>query len=1039
MTTNFFRNSIFTIIIFLWPVFSALGENYWQQEVNYKIDIAVLDDLRTITGRIDIEYINNSPDALDRIYIKAFPNAIQKGSYADQKLRWMNNYSFAALKPKQEGSLELTEIKSQTHLYSSISLDNTIYTVYLNKSLQSGDTLKIAFNFKTILPNPHNFRMGVEKNTYKAAYWYPQVCVYDHKMGWVNSQYIGWGETYGDFGDFDVTISAPEDQIVAASGVLVNESEVLPDSLRLLYDIKSFYGEKSTWPQFRFEKNKTKTWHYVAERVNDFAFTYSNDFCIDSDTTGGVEVVAYALRKKARGWENAVLLGKQSIETHSETMYPYQWPVIRICDAFSGMEYPMITNCGGEGPSPRFALLLYHEIGHQWFMGQVGSNQSDRPFLDEGFTTHIEHIAQEKYYGREGNYDYFTNWYQKKFAPLSEDRDSRGFRPLLLLMKQGFDKQMVFSYDQGEEYFPYRVSAYYKCAAMHYSFRSILGDSAYFAAMHHYCEKWFFKHPYEEDFVQAMEEATGLQLDQYLYQWFYTRYRLDYAFDSKKTTREENRYSHHIKLKRPGKFVAPVDMAVIWEQGDTTFYTIAPEGMKYQKPGYVVLPEWPQFRRLNDRYECTITAQRNIKKVVLDPYNLLLDIDRTNNSSGFGWPTEVRLDNMFYDRTPVNQYALRIRPDFWYDDANGVQIGLHSHGSYLESDKKFSLDTRFGTRSERGMIDFSYSTPFSPFGNHSDITNRILRADRRTYISSKYEKKFKAFFSRPDFDLISLELSYLNVSGEQRFRSDQISDDISKYFSEPNWDLNWTDYAVFRTGRLRTFRYGAYSFSNVLTTGGYDEDGKFRGFIESFHNASLTLTRGGKRFLNFKAHLLGTAGEPPSHFINHLSRVKQVTSFTESKVFRSPGTFPTDWADDFYLYNGLVRGYQDRAVYMTESYGGGIELTLPDLLIQKSLKKLPLLGKFLSGMKQSLFAEGAYIEMENKEQYYPSPIGISETAVEPGKEIFYSSAGVSITFPPVWSQHRVRVDFPFYLNKPLADEDKFEFRFSVAWILPAEF
>ncbi|MGH8016011.1 MAG: M1 family metallopeptidase, partial [Candidatus Zixiibacteriota bacterium] len=280
------------ILTLAWPVFAMAETTYWQQEVNYKLNVTLAKDLRTIIGAIEIEYINNSPDSLDRLYLKAFPNAIRKGSYADQKQRKMNDYSFAALKPEQEGSLKISEIQKSRANYIKLEQDNTIYKVVLFESLKPGDTLNLSFEFKTILPSPHNLRMGLEKNTTKAAYWYPQVCVYDRKMGWVNSQYINWGETYGDFGKFDVVITAPEDQVVAATGILVNEAEVLPDSLKKLLHLSSFIKPKNEWPKFQFDSTKTRTWHYVAENVNDFAFTCSNDFCLDSDTINGVEVVA---------------------------------------------------------------------------------------------------------------------------------------------------------------------------------------------------------------------------------------------------------------------------------------------------------------------------------------------------------------------------------------------------------------------------------------------------------------------------------------------------------------------------------------------------------------------------------------------------------------------------------------------------------------------------------------------------------------------------------------------------------------------------
>ena len=138
-----------------------------------------------------------------------------------------------------------------------------------------------------------------------------------------------------------------------------------------------------------------------------------------------------------------------------------------------------------------------------------------------------------------------------------------------------------------------------------------------------------------------------------------------------------------------------------------------------------------------------------------------MDIDRTNNSSDFLPPIELRLDNMFYDRIPVNKYALRLRPDFWYDNPNGVHLGFHAHGSYLGIENKFSLDFRMGARSVRPQIDFEYSTPFEPFGYGSTISNLLLRTDLRTFSPFSYEKRFKKYHSRPAFNWFRCELTYL--------------------------------------------------------------------------------------------------------------------------------------------------------------------------------------------------------------------------------------------------------------------------------------
>ncbi|MEE8578298.1 MAG: M1 family aminopeptidase, partial [candidate division Zixibacteria bacterium] len=840
--------------------------------------------------------------------------------------------------------------------------------------------------------------MGPIGGTIRAAYWYPQVCVYDRVVGWANSQYLGWGETYGDFGSFDVRISAPEEMIVAATGICVNERDVLSPELRTKLDISNFIKPRSEWPEFDFDPDQNKTWHYVAENVPDFVFTASANFCIDSDSTRSVEVVAYPLRHKAKRWQSAVLYGKQSIVTFSDLFLPYQWPVMRICDAFGGMEYPMLTNCSGGAPSPRFALLLYHEIGHQWFMGHIGSNQTDRPFLDEGFTTHAEHIAMEKYLGKGDNLTNYRDWYGKKFGPDVDDRNERGFRPLLLLTNAQYDKPLVFSYDQGEEYWPFRVSAYYKTAAMHYALRSILSDSAYFEAMQHYCTKWMFKHPYEDDFVVAMEEATGLKLTEYFRQWFHTLKRLDYAYDGMSVKHDGDQNKYKIRIKRPGKFVSPIDVAVIWEQGDTTLYTIPPEAMSYAKPGYILMPEWKQFRMPNDRYEMAVSARRKIDKVVIDPFELLLDIDRLNNATPMlNWPFvklpaadlfEVRLDNMVYDRTPVGRYALRWRPDFWYNKTSGVQLGLHSHGSYLETRWKYSLDLRIETKTARPHFDLTVSNPLDGLTRGSSIHNRFLRSDRRTFYSTRYHQQFKSLATRPDRKWLDVELSVLDVgpaSHQQYARQFQISEDMTRYTEGQVWHATSTATINLTTGWLETFRYGQITASTQTMVGRYNEYGRVLGFFESYLKWTIELTNSSRNWLTLSTELLNSSGAPPSQYLHHLSRAPLVDRFTKAPVFRAAGTFPREFEDDFYLAERRVRGYADRTLFITESVGGSLDITPPDMLPYRWFSHIPLIGSWLAKIDQSLFLDMAWVSMDGKERYYPEPIFSNETLLSDGE------------------------------------------------------
>lgn len=1001
------------------------GQAYWQQEVNYVIDVSLDSNLRTISGTIDIQYINNAPDSLPQLYLKAFPNAVRRGSYADTKRRRQNNWSLADRDSSQFGSLTLIERDDRPRLWRELVVDNTIITVVLHRAVQPGDTLELSFRFITVLPAPHDLRMGYFQHTTKAAYWYPQVCVYDRVMGWVNSQYLDWGECYGDFGRFDVTIAAPDDQIIAATGVNINENETLPDSLFRLLHLSNYLKPQRDWPVLPHRAGKTKTWRFLADRVNDFAFTTSNQFCIDTGSVNGVRVVSYPLRSKAASWKDGVRLGIEAISYFSDRIYPYQWPVIRIADCFSGMEFPMLANCGSGAPEPGWWIVIYHEIGHQWFMGQVGSNQVDRPFLDEGFTTHIEHLAIEQYLGREGNNTLFRNWYQRAFAPSDEDRDGRGFRPLLLAMEEGLDQPMLFSYDQGEEYLPYRYSAYYKSAAMHYALRSILSDSVYLRAMGDYCRRWFFRHPYEQDFVTSLEQSTGLQLDPYFTQWFHGRQRLDYAYAGRSTRKESGRIvSHTIRLKNKGRSVSPVEVAVIWEQQDTSHFTIPPEGMSFDRPDRTVLPTWHQFRRFDPDYSFSIKSQRAIRKVVVDPDNLLLDVDRMNNGSDRWGPIELRLDNLLYDRTPVWAYALRVRPDLWFDFPSGLQLGVHAHGSYLESRRRFSLDSRVGVRDGQEFVDFRFGGPLKLFGPQSEGSWRFLAADQRWFINNRYEKRWKNNLGRPDFELFRLDLSYLGSEGDDTTLLEP-SDHQPFVRTIPyaqSWNRTDAISMALLGGMSRSFRSGTFSLWTSDHITGFEQGDESGSFWESGWYAAASLRNRHRTWLHVRAGFQSLDGQILPQYRPDISRGRPVDAFTDLALFRSPLTNNyRQRLHHFYPSTGFVRGYEERGITFEKALAGSLQVTLPDLLPYRWLRVVPLVGRWLGSADQSVFVDAAGIANGDDDL------------------TLIAAAGGSVNFPPIWKGQGIRLDFPILLSRPAAGEERVAVRYGIAWVVPGLF
>ncbi len=1017
---------------------------YWQQHVDYIIDVTLNDDGRTITGTEIFTYTNNSPDTLHSLYLKAFPNSARKGSLMDMRNRESGDYSLANADSSKWGYLYISEARGRGGKKLSINLDDTIYEILLKRPVAPGGFTRISLDFETRLPVGIGDRHHLISGQSKAAYWYPQVCVYDRKMGWVNSQYIGRGECYGDFGDFTVSISAPEDRIVAATGMLTNRKEVLPDTLRAKLDIMRFVAEPEEWPKFDFDNTKFKTWKFFAKKVNDFAWVAAPNFCLDEQMYNGVQIEIFPQRANARSWIKAKEYAARSLETFSELYGDYGWPQIKVTDSYDGMEYPMITFCRGGDPDPDFPLLIYHEIGHFWFMGLVGSNQVDRPFLDEGFTTMAEIVAMERYHGRKGNnVSHAGNWYKEKFYPQDEDRDARGYRIYLDWVRSGYDLPMIISADNATEYWAYRNSSYYKPVVMHFSLRAIYGDQLYFRAMRTYGRKWFYKHPYEDDFVRSFSGVVGERLDEYFEQWFTSRKQIDYKYESHKQLSgdsiPENTYT--IKLSRPGDFATPVDIAFINNSDDTTFYTVNPEGHHYLKSGYQDGGTWRQYRQPAGKYSFVATVPGGISKAVIDPDNLLPDVNRLNNESGFLPPIETRFDAMFFDIPSMHKYSLRLRPDFWYDRPNGLIIGGHAHGSYIKKANKFSLDFGVGAESGRALVDLKVSHPTNLFGKLSYTKLRAFHSDYRTFFSAGYSKEFREKWTGDDFSYFELRTNFLDVDGSGSANtSDALSPlsgkNISEFIGEGRWDDGETSWLSLLSRNQTVNRYVDFkgeARGDYIFRGGKSNSSPSFTRIQTDFQMDFHLQSGARLELSTSFFLFyGSAVNDA--FLYHISRPTPIDAMLGSNVFRSPGTFPTAWRVDFYLAEGFinrrVRGYQNRSFYGTEGRTFSAIITDINLLKKLGFNHLPHIGSFLSRTLAELFVQTGFIEQKS------GVAGIYETPLKASDETYFTSAGVSFSTPSVWNGQKLRFDLPLYLSHPLPGEEKWQFRLSAALVLP---
>ena len=446
---------------------------YWQQDVAYQMDVTLDRDGRTLLGHLKFHYCNNSPDTLGELRFHAHYNAMRPGSPTDRRWRSLGHRGIASTPPQDYASLNVHNLMDDRNRPIQAEFDYSIFRVPLHDPLPPGGELWLTMDFSSRIPGPSvGMRTAAAYGQLKVAHWYPQVCVYDPVTGWVDNQYLGRGEAYGEFGIYDVSITLPETFIVGATGVLLNRLLVLPDTLLEALDLDNFknlpWGSASE--AVIGKPAPTKTWHFRAENVHDFAFVADPLFCIDRDRCGNTDIWIFARREHASGWDDAARVTRQGMEILEREIGPFPYPEFTVVDCYSGMEYPGIVFCGGRSPS--YKLLIWHEMTHNYFMGALGSNQTDRPFMDEGFTTYWEIRIMEELLGLENIH--LGHWGPWQVTDL--DRWHRGFRPYLQWQKSGFALPLHIESDLPAVYLQYRVSAYYKPVCMLFALQYLVEE-----------------------------------------------------------------------------------------------------------------------------------------------------------------------------------------------------------------------------------------------------------------------------------------------------------------------------------------------------------------------------------------------------------------------------------------------------------------------------------------------------------------------------------------------------------------------------------
>lgn len=692
----------YIIMLILIPLAARSQENYRQQEVNYTIKVSLDDRKHELNARIEMEYVNHSPDALDRIYIHLWPNAYssQQSAFARELLdRGDTRFYDAPLSDYGRiDSLDFTV--NGEYAKWEITKDPDIAVLFMPKPLGPGEHIHIATPFRVKIPASFS-RLGHTGQAYQITQWYPKPAVYD-RDGWHPMPYRDQGEFYSEYGKYDVEISLPANYVVGATGRLQNPAELrwlaqkAIESKKELEknaaDIEKSFDSDSFPPSVK----ERKTLHYIAENVHDFAWFADKRFFVlqgISTLPGGrmIETMALFTGLEASLWAKSLTYIDSSLLHYSRLVGDYRYPrctaVEGALSAGAGMEYPMITIIGKSGNKKNLERVLLHEIGHNWFYAMLGSNERKNPWMDEGINSYYENRYYRKEEDRPGESEPWGEKKEKKgllrlarFAGL-EGLDREKLTQLALSDKwiNGLDQPVTLS---SEEYSNsnYGLDVYTKTALYLNHLEGALGQEEFDRIMRLYFEKWLFRHPQAADFEAAFRGHAKDSLD-----WFFhDLMKADLPPESRlRIKKEGNDYLVQLKSKYGEKAPVPVSAmrgdSVLWKKWLRPGREIRIDGGEKVPEKIIADRNWQTFdpdRRNNQLY-----PKRLLKRAIIPRPHFLGSLEKTEKREFYflplgGWNNYdkgfvgVALYNNLFPRRP---FHFRLFPA--YSRSSGRWLG----------------------------------------------------------------------------------------------------------------------------------------------------------------------------------------------------------------------------------------------------------------------------------------------------------------------------------------------------------------------------
>lgn len=600
----------------------SFSQNYWQQRVDYRINVRLNDENHTLSANIEFDYQNNSPQTLDKIFVHLWPNAYRNHKTALGKQLYKTGENILRFgKEEDKGNIDSLDFKVNgekvTWEYDPEHIDIAI--LKLTKGLAPGQKITVSTPFKVKIPSGKISRLGHIDQSYQITQWYPKPAVYD-KNGWNAIPYLTQGEFYSEYGSFDVKITLPKNYVIGATGDLQTAEEIeflsqkaketekkIPDFLIE----KQGRGGKTAFPA----SDKTfKTVHFTQDNVHDFAWFADKRYAV---LKGEVELPHS--KRKVTSWAMFVphntIYWQHAIEYLNDGTYYYSlwngdYPYNQVTavdgtiSAGGGMEYPTITVIGNASSKEELEVVIVHEVGHNWFYGILGSNERCHGWMDEGLNTLNEvRYMQTKYPNNTRFSDMVLNGRFHLNDLDHKDMGDISYRAIALL---GTDQPIE---THSADFTPanYGIIMYQKTGLVFYYLMDYLGEELFDKCMSTYYEEWKFKHPQPEDLRAVVERVSGKKLDWLFDDLIQTTNHIDYKIKNVKVDKTNNQTL--VTVKNVGQVQGPINVTAL---KDTT----------------VIASKW-----LDPTEKGTLTfAGTDYTNFHIDYARNIPEINRTNNS-----------------------------------------------------------------------------------------------------------------------------------------------------------------------------------------------------------------------------------------------------------------------------------------------------------------------------------------------------------------------------------------------------------------------